>query len=668
MKRLIFLYLFILSLQSLDAQRSKIDSLKQALNSGTNYSSQFGILEQLFYGYLFSFPDSSVNYIHQANLIAEQSQSDNARARVCGQWCWLYVITGDYPKALQFAQEQYAFAESAGDFLEQASALDMIGEVYDNLDEFKNSLAYRKQAKNLIESHCVPLLSGVHSDTLNAYCSCLNGLAPAFEHNNMLDSSLVYLKIVDTTFQKIHGRKWPAVPYEYGNVYAKKGDFNLAHQYYLEGIDLSLYQGNGKDLMDNYNGIASLFRSVGVIDSSIYYSNKVLEQFRLNHYSIAALKALGLLAGIYKSKHNSDSLAKYLDLSNTVNNSLFNQRKVMEVQSVAFREQIRRKELADQKRELTNKIRTYSLIAGLLVLIVIGSLLYRNNLNKQRSFLQLQRQKNETDTQKEKAESTLAKLKSAQAQLIQSEKMASLGELTAGVAHEIQNPLNFINNFSEVNTELIDEANLAIEKGDKLDAMELLANLRSNQVKINEHGQRADSIVKSMLQHSRTNKGQNELADLNSLANEYLILSYQSFRAKYKDFNVTIKSDYDKNLGKIEMIPQDIGRALLNIYNNAFYAVLEKKEKLSDGFESIVTASTKSEDGKAEIAIHDNGNGIPENLRKKIFQPFFTTKPTGQGTGLGLSLAYDIVKAHGGEIGVETEEGEGTSFIIQLPN
>ena len=284
---------------------------------------------------------------------------------------------------------------------------------------------------------------------------------------------------------------------------------------------------------------------------------------------------------------------------------------------------------------------------------------------------------------------SLENLKSTQSQLIQSEKMASLGELTAGIAHEIQNPLNFVNNFSEINLELAAEINDAAEKGDLKEVKALTADIRTNQEKIRDHGKRADAIVKGMLQHSRSSSGQREPTDINALADEYLRLAYHGLRAKDKSFNAIIKTDFDQSIGNINIIPQDIGRVLLNLINNAFYAVDEKKKKIENGYEPEVTVSTKllrtansannqsgirnPESGiiystnSIIISVRDNGNGIPQKLLDKIYQPFFTTKPTGQGTGLGLSLSYDIVKAHGGEIKVTTTENEGTVFTIQLP-
>jgi len=273
---------------------------------------------------------------------------------------------------------------------------------------------------------------------------------------------------------------------------------------------------------------------------------------------------------------------------------------------------------------------------------------------------------------------SLQELKSTQAQLVQSEKMASLGELTAGIAHEIQNPLNFVNNFSEVNKELLHEMKTEIDKGN-LAEVKLMANdIIDNEEKISHHGKRADAIVKSMLQHSRVSGGQKEMTDVNILADEYLRLAYHGLKAKEKSFNCTIETDFDPAIGKVNIIPQDIGRVLLNLYNNAFYAVNEKMKTAGEDYEPKVKIRTRLIPATENplirqfansliISVSDNGPGIPDPIKEKIFQPFFTTKPTGQGTGLGLSLSYDIIKAHGGTIKVDSVEGEGSEFTIQLP-
>lgn len=263
---------------------------------------------------------------------------------------------------------------------------------------------------------------------------------------------------------------------------------------------------------------------------------------------------------------------------------------------------------------------------------------------------------------------SLEELKAAQAQLIHSEKMASLGELTAGIAHEIQNPLNFVNNFSEVSIDLLDEVDEEMQNGELEEARAIIDDLKSNLEKITTHGKRASGIVKGMLEHSRTSSGKKELTNLNTLADEYLRLAYHGLRAKDKSFNSGFITDFDENLPKIKVVQQDIGRVLLNLINNAFFVVAEKAKEDIIGYKPEVIVSTRMQKRKIEIVVKDNGNGIPGEVQRKIFQPFFTTKPTGEGTGLGLSLSYDIItKGHGGELRVETKEGEGSEFIISLP-
>ncbi len=313
----------------------------------------------------------------------------------------------------------------------------------------------------------------------------------------------------------------------------------------------------------------------------------------------------------------------------------------------------------------------YLIYAILFALVVIRFIRWRTERIKKLNVALEEKVRDRTHQLEKKSKDlsqSLENLKSTQAQLIQSEKMASLGELTAGIAHEIQNPLNFVNNFSEVSTELVDEMKAELETGNLELVTEISNDLKQNLEKINHHGKRAGDIVKGMLQHSSSRSGVKEPTDINALADEYLRLAYHGLRAKDKSFNATMKTDFDESIGKINVVPQDIGRVILNLITNAFYAVTDRKKQGEDGYEPTVTVSTKlTANSQLLIAVKDNGNGIPDSIKEKIFQPFFTTKPTGQGTGLGLSLSYDIVKAHGGEIKVESQDGEGTEFIIFLP-
>jgi signal transduction histidine kinase len=384
---------------------------------------------------------------------------------------------------------------------------------------------------------------------------------------------------------------------------------------------------------------------------------------RLNNNRLYILRDLRLMTQWYRQLNQpaleAETYRQFIGLQDSV---LADQ---AQFRSLSFEaeQEMGAKEMSINRLQSANKIsaltRNFSIgMAVLLLLLAAG--LYQRFRFKHRANQAL--------------ESALANLQATQAQLLQSEKMASLGELTAGIAHEIQNPLNFVNNFSEVNKELLGELKEEIKKGNMDEVNAIADDVISNEEKINHHGKRADAIVKGMLQHSRSSSGVKEPTDINELADEYLRLAYHGLRAKDKSFNATMITEYDESIGNINIIPQDIGRVVLNLITNAFYAVADKKRQLPDGrlpqgelYEPTVSVTTKKVMDQVEIHVKDNGNGIPPNVVDKIFQPFFTTKPTGQGTGLGLSLSYDIVKVHGGEIKVHTKEMEGSEFVIKLP-
>ncbi|HET9433089.1 MAG TPA: ATP-binding protein, partial [Chitinophagaceae bacterium] len=404
--------------------------------------------------------------------------------------------------------------------------------------------------------------------------------------------------------------------------------------------------------------IAEVYEKLNLNDSSLYYAVNAFNEAQRTSQKSRLLESSNLLVKLYRGMRKYDSAFYYDDLATSMKDSLYGMPKFKQLQLLMLSEQKRQQEIEQEQERYKNKTRMIALWSAVGVFLIIAFILFRNNRQKQKTNRVL--------------ETTLANLKSTQSQLIQSEKMASLGELTAGIAHEIQNPLNFVNNFSEVNDELLKELKTEAEKGNLEEVKAIANDIAFNSEKINHHGKRADGIVKGMLQHSRSSSGIKEPTNLNTLVDEYLRLAYHGLRAKDKSFNSTMKTDFDESIGNINIIPQDIGRVVLNLINNAFYAVDEKKKKSGNTYEPIVTVSTRTVKPPsgglgAEIRVADNGNGIPQKVLDKIFQPFFTTKPAGQGTGLGLSLSYDIVKAHGGELTVETREGEGSEFITVLP-
>ncbi len=455
-----------------------------------------------------------------------------------------------------------------------------------------------------------------------------------------------------------------------GDINFLRKNYPAAGNYYKDAMKTSISQNNLKDEIDAFLNISNLKRATGQVDSSLFYSRKALKTAATFGLPSEKRRAYDAIFSAYKLLNNTDSAYAYLQRSKSLGDSLnvVQKAKTNQYQRLNLDSQIRLQESEKAKIQSENKKRVYTLLAGIGVLLLIAFLLFRNIRHRKKANELLQVQKHEIEKQKEKVESTLTELKAAQKQLIQSEKMASLGELTAGIAHEIQNPLNFVNNFSEVSNELIDEMKAELDKGDINEAKFIADDIKQNLEKINQHGKRADAIVKGMLQHSRQTKGLSEPTDINALCDECLKLSYHGLRAKDKSFNADFKTNFDESIGKINIVSQDIGRVLLNIISNAFYATNERQKAEGETFKPLVSVQSKKSNSNVEIIVSDNGTGIPQNITDKIFQPFFTTKPTGQGTGLGLSLAYDIItKEHNGTITVESDEGKGSAFTIVIP-
>ena len=414
-----------------------------------------------------------------------------------------------------------------------------------------------------------------------------------------------------------------------GHVLILQEKYQEALPYTLDAIDIMKESGDTKNLWENYMHAADIYEKLGNFEKANEYNK------------------------LYASAY-ADYLESIID------------RMESEAQ-IKYESAQKDAMIQSQETTISNQKRVellYIAIAVILLVSLAGMLRSRSRIRKKQKELEQSRAE---------LQQSLNNLKSTQQQLIHAEKMASLGELTAGIAHEIQNPLNFVNNFSEVNAELIADLQEELKKGNQEDIQVLINDLLENEQKIAHHGKRADGIVKGMLQHSRAASGQKQPTDLNALADEYLRLSYHGLRAKDKLFNADFKLETDPDLPKMNVVPQDIGRVLLNLINNAFYAVSEKAKKNPENYKPQVIVTTHFSPLKGEykgvtIHVHDNGPGIPPEIKDKIFQPFFTTKPTGEGTGLGLSLSYDIVtKGHGGEIEVESEDGQGTEFIIKLP-
>ena len=635
-----------------------IDSLKSSLKSSQPDTSRVLTLAALSFNYAFTQPDTGMLYGQQAIALAKKINDEKGEAVAMDSYGWALWAYADYDKAADFALRSLQLFHKQSNLEMVVSANNLLACIFRDVDDYAIALNYSNNAMELVDSlHFYNKDIGI----AGSWGTTLTIRSTVFIVGNELDSAEYY---IDKFFQVNSLTKSGGFTVNtLARIAVAKKEFPKALYYFKTSItNGSLAQ---VDMLDTYVGIADLYLKTGNIDSSIYYCKKTLETGSGTFYRRAISDAVSILANCYKHQKNNDSTIKYLELNISMKDSLYNQEKIRSIQNLNFSSQLQKQEEEATKAAFENRVKFYMLLGLLGVFLLIGIILLRNNQQRKKVNIVLQEQKT-------KVESTLSELRSTQAQLIQSEKMASLGELTAGIAHEIQNPLNFVNNFSEVNKELISELVDEVEKGNT-EEVKLIANdIKDNEEKINQHGKRADAIVKGMLLHSRQTKGIKEPTDINALCDEYLRLSYHGLRAKDKSFNADFKTDFDESIGKINIVPQDIGRVLLNLFNNAFYAVNEKSTAkgslLTANYKPLVSIQTKRINDKVEIIVGDNGNGIPSNIVDKIFQPFFTTKPTGQGTGLGLSLTYDIItKEHNGTIKVEGKENEGTAFIINLP-
>ena len=530
-----------------------------------------------------------------------------------------------------------------------AADLGNIANVYLSMGYFRKSVSYASRSLAIDKS------SGKQVDPFN-----YTTLGKAYAELHIMDSALMFGKMGYNSSVAFGINFYVARAVQgLADIYFKNTDYDTALKYYDTALAYLKPMDYELGMSGTYQSIAEIYKIKGKTDSAIHYSQQALQIAQQGSAIPVEANAATLLASIYDNTDKTKS-AYYLKIALAAKDSLYNNQRNGELENIDYNIDQREKDKEAAALQYENDLKFYGALIALALICVITIISLRNNKQKKKANILLLQQK-------EKIESTLSELKSTQTQLIQSEKMASLGELTAGIAHEIQNPLNFVNNFSEVNKELINELVEEVSKGNTEEVKAIANDIKDNEEKINHHGKRADAIVKGMLQHSRQTSGTKEPTDINALCDEYLRLSYHGLRAKDKSINADFKTKFDESIGKVNIVPQDMGRVILNLITNAFYAVNEKKKTADENYKPLVSIETKKISNKIEIRVNDNGNGIPASIKEKIFQPFFTTKPTGQGTGLGLSLSYDIVKAHGGEIKVETEQGKGSEFIMQIP-
>jgi two-component system, NtrC family, sensor kinase len=592
-----------------------------------------------YYQSVDSLPEALESYFHALEVF-EETGNKRGTGGVRNILSEIYLNQGNDSEALINAQLASKIQQANGNYAGAAYSLKLMGNIEMDLHQYDKALQY--------------------------YQEVIQMLVPA--GLSKWNSGEIYMKM--------------------GDAYQKQGEIEFSKGNKEEGLTkysqaMAMYdstrkffiennQGKRKFVENNFNDdLIQLGTHIAKIDIQYKrYANarKLLEDYLkqprnpLNETDpgdvYASLSIIDSAEGNFKNAYEEHK--KYIHIRDSVFN-VRNNRKIFRIQmqheynvreAAAKALQAQRDEEARASRSKQNLVMV-ALAILILAVLTIALIQMRNNKAKQKTNKLL--------------ETALANLKSTQAQLIQSEKLASLGELTAGIAHEIQNPLNFVNNFSDINKELLLEMNEEIDKGNMHEVKKIAHNLIDNEQKITHHGKKADEIVKGMLQHSMTGTTKKEWSNINLLADEWLRIAYHGLRSKDKSFYVSLNTNYNDSIEKVYIIPQEIGRVLLNLYNNAFYAVNEKYKQQLNGYEPTVSVSTGKIDHKIEVRVRDNGNGIPSNLLDKIFQPFFTTKPTGQGTGLGLSLSYDIIKAHGGELKADSKEGEGAEFVVVIP-
>ena len=676
MKKIFILMVLLLATMLAEAQSSKLNSLHNALQQATTDSARYNVCTDLYFYYVELNRDSALFYAEKRLTLASANRIKIAEAAALLSFGFQYSQMGRYSEAFGNLLQSLKIVEDSKTEevsgwkvaqypIQGSNRLILLSTVHHVLGGLMKNTENPEQEILQLKKGLQIAVQINHPDR---QMTANMNLATAYLKMNHTDSALHYAKAAQFISQNYLAQYKGNNSLTLGNIYWAKGEQVEARKYYYEALRSATIQNNQADIAKINHRLVAVYHQDKNKDSVLHYAMKNLEVIESIGGSADPNTNIGTayedLYSAYKLFNQVDSAYKYQGLALIVKDSMYNVRirNLANFQKLSLGEALRLESLEKDKIQTQSKIRTYGLLIGLAVLSVIGFILYRNNRQKQKANKVL--------------EATLANLQSTQSQLIQSEKMASLGELTAGIAHEIQNPLNFVNNFSEVSNELIQELKdekLKVNKNEALEN-ELLNDISKNLEKINHHGKRAADIVKGMLQHSRSSSGQKELTDINALCDEYLRLSYHGLRAKDKSFNAKFETDFDSSLPKINIVPQDIGRVVLNLISNAFYTVNEKAKQNISGYEPLVTISThyplSSGEGRGEVLISviDNGNGIPQNMVDKIFQPFFTTKPTGQGTGLGLSLSYDIItKGHSGEIKVETILNEGTTFIVSLP-
>ncbi len=646
---------------------TKIDSVRRQLTTASADTNRVLLLSQLAYETAEITPVASGEYAHQALRLARHLGYARGECQAMIRLGVSLRNTGNFPAALELLFRAQQLAETQHNQQATATIYNALGRVYTEQKNHRTGLTYFLRCRALAKKITyTSLLTRV-----------LGNIGEAYLELGKLDSASMFARqgyAMDIS-QHDHTSEVGDLG-ALGLIEARRGQDRQASHYYRLSLAQAKRYGITYKLPAVYLGLADLAQRGGQPDSVVYFARQALAAGYQYVYPTSVLDASLYLSRAYATRRDSVTAYRYLALATATRARLYSQEKTAQMNTLAFADRLRQQEQADQQAKSAARQRQYLLLAVLLCAVPLVVFLWRTNRRQQRANEQLQRlneavttQRKELQTQRDALNTSLNELRATQTQLIQAEKMASLGELTAGIAHEIQNPLNFVNNFAEVSTELIAELREAQAAGDSEEVEAIASDLTQNLTKIGEHGRRAAGIVRGMLEHSRASTGERSATNLSTLADEAMRLAYHGLRAKDKSFNATLQTDFDAALPTATVAAPDVSRVLLNLFTNAFYAVKQRQLVGEVSYVPTVSVRTRAlSGGGAELRVRDNGTGIPDAVRAKIFQPFFTTKPSGEGTGLGLSLSYDIiVKAHGGTLTVESVPGESTEFIITLP-
>lgn len=650
----------------MQAQQAKIDSLRQRLRHQPADTARVLLLNQLGMLNYQTKPDTTYRLGQEAYQLAIQLGYPRGQARGLTIMAAGLTTMGDYPKAIRLMRRSIRIDERIHDRQAIARNLNNLSNAYSDQKENKLALQTLRLALKTYLASLPP-----HADSRTVFCAIIFlNFGELHLLSNELDSANYYLQqsyaLTEVNhFKNIQGN----ILYDMGDVAIRHHQPARALHYYQRAIAVCRATNSLVPAAETYLRLARFYQPQGPLDSCLMAAQRALSSSQKSLYLAGTLAASQLLAGLYEGKDDRQAL-RYYKVAAAAKDSLFSQQKTKQLLMLSFEEQQRQQELVTARADFRNRMGLYGLLAVVGLVLTVAVLLWRTTRRQQRSNQLLSQQKQALDYQSTTAEHALRDLQATQMQLVQKEKMASLGELTAGIAHEMQNPLNFVNNFAEVSAELVGDLTQELDRGDSQEARAIARELTQNLRKINQHGHRAAAIVTGMLAHSRADTGPKQVTDLNRLANEYLQLAYQGVRAKDKMFSAELITDFDPAVGLVPVIPQELGRVLLNLYNNAFYAVGKRQQQAAEEvrYQPQVSVRTHRTAGQLQIQVWDNGTGIPLEVQQKIFQPFFTTKPAGEGTGLGLSLSYDsVTKSHGGTLTVESQAGQGTTFVVTLP-